>query len=227
MLVDSLLAGVTAQEANLAPAPIIIGDSVVVLWTRGDAIWAASAPRDTLDFGAPYPIADRAPGGGSASNVLTLPMINVATGPGLDGFGEQAWVTAIQGGDGYDVGLWSSADGVTWEGPFQPHLGPGDQMIPTVAIGPNGEVASQFIEFQDGSYHAIASVSRDGGQTWTTTQMSGEPTDASHAGDAIQGHVGDYFGNGWTSAGLLGAWQDGRDGTSDQDFSEIYACVLA
>ena len=29
-----------------------------------------------------------------------------------------------------------------------------------------------------------------------------------------------------TSAGLLGAWQDGRDGTAEANFSEIYSCVL-
>lgn len=233
MLFDSLVGGVTAPETNLAPAPLILGDSVFVLWSRpgSDSVWAAQAPRDTLDFGEPYEIASLGSGGGDASNVLTLPMINVATGPGPDGVGERAWLTAIVGGDGYDVGVWYSDDGLTWEGPFTPHANTTNaQMLPTVAVAPDGRVAAQFVDFsQDPDnerYHTIMSISDDAGANWTEHRLSSEPTNTLHAGDAVQGHVGDYFGNAWTSAGLLGAWQDGRDGTADDPYSEIYGCVV-
>jgi hypothetical protein len=231
MLVDSPLGGVTSGETNLAPAPLILGDSVIVLWSRpGDGIWAAAAPRGTLAFGAPYRVADLPAGSGSAGNVLTLPMINVATGPGPRGLGERAYVTAILGGDGHDVGLWWSDDGLSWTGPLTPHAATaGDQLVPTVAVAPDGRVAVQFIDFgadPAGGYHAVMSVSADGGATWAETRMTAQPTDSANAGDAVQSHVGDYFGNAFTSAGLLGAWQDGRDGTADAKFSEIYSCVL-
>lgn len=231
MVVDSPLAGVTSGETNLAPAPVILGESVIVLWSKpGDGLWAASAPRGTLDFGSPAKIADLPSGSGTADNVLTLPMINVATGPGPGGVDERAYVTAILGGDGQDVGLWWSDDGVTWTGPLTPHASTaGDQLVPTVAVAPDGRVAVQFIDFgadPAGGYHAVMSVSADGGATWTETRMTSEPTVSANAGDAVQSHVGDYFGNAFTSAGLLGVWQDGRDGTPDAKFSEIYSCVL-
>lgn len=232
-LIDSPLSGITANEANLAPAPLIVGDEVVVLWTRPgtDSIWAAAAPRGTLDFGAPYQAIALAPGGQTSANVLTLQMINVATGPGPGGVGERAYLTAIQGGDGFDVGLWWSDDGHTWTAAATPHAATkGGQMIPTVAVAPDGRVAVQFLDFGDDpadqSYVATMAVSADGGQTWTETRLASAPTDSTTAGDAVQGHVGDYFGNGFTSAGLLGVWQDGRDGTADATFSEIYSCVM-
>lgn len=234
MVVDSPLAGITANEANLAPAPLILADRVHVLWTKPgtDAIWAASAPRGTLDFGAPAKIVSLAPGGGTSANVLTLPMINVATGPGPGGVGERAYLTAIQGGEGYDVGVWWSEDGVSWTATATPHnVTTGGQVIPTVTVAGDGRVAVQFLDFSedpdDVRYHAVMSVSDDGGMTWTQTRMTSEPTNSVEAGDAVQGHVGDYFGNAFTSAGILGAWQDGRDGTADAPFAEIYSCVLA
>lgn len=233
MLVDALLAGLTAGETNLAPAPIILGDRVLVIWSKpgSNSIWAASAPRDSLDFGAPYQIASLAPGGGDATNVLTLPMVNVATGPSPGGVGQRAYVTAIQGGDGHDVGVWWTEDGVTWTATAAPHAATASaQLIPTVAVGADGSLAVQFIDFNGDAdnvqYHAVMSVSHDGGATWTEHRMTSQPTSTLAAGDVIQGHVGDYFGNAFTSAGLFGAWQDGRDGTPDDKFSEIYGCVL-
>lgn len=233
MVVDSPLAGITSNEANLAPAPLILGDKVIVVWSRpgSDSIWAASAARGTLDFGAPYEIASLGSGGDTAANVLTLPMVNVATGPGPGGVGERAYVTAIRGGDGYDVGVWWSDDGVSWTGPLTPHaVTERSQLIPTVAVAPDGRVAVQFIDFsadpEDVRFHAVMSVSGDGGLTWTETRMTSEPTNTLESGDAVQGHVGDYFGNAFTSAGILGVWQDGRDGTAEAKFSEIYSCVL-
>jgi hypothetical protein len=229
-LVESPLGGITAGETNLAPAPLILGDKVLVVWSRPgtDSIWAAAAPRGTMDFGAPYQIASMAPGGGSAGNVLTLPMVNVATGPGPGGVGQRAYVVAIQGGDGHDVGLWWSDDGATWTGPITPYATTaGDQMIPTVAVAPDGRIAVQYISFDgSGAYHAVMSVSADGGATWVEHTMTSAPTLSANAGDAVQGHVGDYFGNAFTSAGLLGAWQDCRDGTPEAKFAEIYTCVL-
>ena len=233
LLVDSPLAGITANEANLAPAPLILGDNVYVLWSRpgSDSIWAAAAPRGTLDFGAPYEIVQLAPGGSTAANVLTLPMINVATGPGPGGVGQRAYVTAIQGGDGFDVGVWWSDDGATWTAAANPaNVTTGSQLVPTVAVAPDGRVGVQFLDFAqdpaDERFHAVMAVSGDGGQSWTQTQLTSAATDSQASGDAVQGHVGDYFGNAFTSAGLLGAWQDGRDGTRDVKFSEIYSCVL-
>src|SRR5688572_22235525 len=75
MVVDSPLAGITAGEANLAPAPLILGDRVFVLWSKPAtrSIWAASAPSGTLDFGAPYEIASLGPSADTDANVLTLP----------------------------------------------------------------------------------------------------------------------------------------------------------
>lgn len=234
MVVDSPLAGITSNEANLAPAPFILGDKVFVVWSRpgSDSVWAASAPRGTLDFGAPYEIAGLGSGGSTAANVLTLPMVNVATGPGPGGVGQRAYVTAIRSGDGIDVGLWWSDDGVAWNGPLTPHaVTERSQLIPTVAVADDGRVAVQFLDFsgdpEDVRFHAVMSVSDDGGLTWAETRLTSEPTDTLQAGDAVQGHVGDYFGNAFTSAGVLGAWQDGRDGAADAKFSEIYSCVLA
>lgn len=233
MVVDSPLAGITANEANLAPAPFILGDKVFVAWSRpgSSSIWAASAPRGTLDFGAPYEIAKLGDGGSTAANVLTLPMINLATGPGPGGVGERAYVTAIRGGDGFDVGVWWSDDGVAWNGPLTPHaVTSGSQLVPTVAVADDGRVAVQFIDFaddpEDVRFHAIMAVSSDGGLTWTETRMTSVATNTLQAGDAVQGHVGDYFGNAFTSAGILGAWQDGRDGSDAAKFAEIYSCVL-
>lgn len=233
MLIDSPLAGVTADDANVAPAPLILGDSVYVLWARSNTneVWAASAPRDTLDFGEPYPIASLGSGGSASGSVLTLPLINVATGPGPGGVGERAWLTARVGGDAYDIGVWYSDDGVTWTQTTSPHgTTTNAQVIPTVAVAPDGSVGVQFLDFsddpQDVSFHAIMSVSGDAGATWQEHQMTSEPTNTLQAGDAVQGHVGDYFGNGFTSAGLFGAWQDGRMGTAERTFSEVYGCVL-
>lgn len=229
-IIDSPLGGLTAPDANVAPAPFILGDSVFVVWARGgDSVWAAQAPRDTLDFGAPYEIASLGSGGGGAGNVLNLPLVNVAVGPAPDGTGERAWLTVIRVGDGQDVGLWWSDDGASWTGPIMPHADTsGHQVIPTVAVAPDGRVAAQYLDFaQEGDrYHAVMSVSNDG-TAWDERIMTTTPTDPAHAGDAIQGHVGDYFGNAWTSAGLFGAWQDGRDGTADDRFSEIYGCLTA
>lgn len=233
MLVDSLVGGVTSEHANVAPAPLILGESVYVLWAQSDtdSLWAASAPRGTLEFGEPYQIADIASGGSAGGSILTLPLINVATGPGPGGVGERAYVTVIQGGDGYDVGVWSTDDGVDWQPTTPPHaVTKNAQLIPTVAVADDGRVAVQFVDFADDpddvSYHAIMSISDDGGMTWTEHRMTAEPTNSLHVGDQIQGHVGDYFGNGFTSEGVFGAWQDGRMGTEDAHFSEIYGCVL-
>lgn len=233
MVIDSPLAGITSNEANIAPAPFILGDKVVVVWSRPgtSSIWAASAPRGTLDFGAPYEIASLGSGGSTAANVLTLPMVNVATGPGPGGIGKRAYVTAIRGGDGYDVGVWWSDDGVAWNGPLTPHaVTARSQLVPTIAVADDGRIASQFLDFsedpEDVRFHAVMSVSSDGGLTWTETRMTSTPTNTLESGDAVQGHVGDYFGNAFTSAGILGAWQDGRDGTAEATFSEIYACVV-
>lgn len=234
MLVDSPLAGITSNEANLAPAPLILGDRVIVVWSRpgSDSVWAAAAPRGTLDFGAPSEIISLASGGSTSANVLTLPMVNVATGSGPGGVGQRAYITAIQGGEGFDVGLWWSDDGVTWTEAASPHaVATGGQLVPTVAVAPDGRVAVQFLDFsedpEDVRFHAVMSVSDDGGQTWSETKLTSEATNSVESGDAVQGHVGDYFGNAFTSAGLLGAWQDGRDGTAETPFSEIYACVLS
>ena len=234
MVVDSPLAGITANEANLAPAPLILGDKVIVVWSKPgtSSIWAASAPRGTLDFGAPYEIASLGTDAGTAANVLTLPMVNVATGPGPGGVGQRAYVTAIRGGDGIDIGLWWSDDGVSWTGPLTPHAATAkSQLIPTVAVGDDGRVAVQFLDFsadpEDVRFHTVMSVSDDGGLTWAETRMTTEPTNTLDSGDAVQGHVGDYFGNAFTSAGILGAWQDGRDGTAEAKFAEIYSCVIA
>jgi hypothetical protein len=231
MMFDSLLAGVTADDANVAPAPLILGDRVYVLWAKSSTneVWAASAPRDTLDFGEPYAIASLGSGGSASGSVLTLPLINVATGPG--GVGERAWLTARVGGDAYDIGVWYSDDGVEWMQTNTPHADTTNaQVIPTVAVAPDGTVAVQFLDFsedpEDVSFHTIMSVSDDAGATWHEYTMTSEPTNTLQAGDAVQGHVGDYFGNGFTGAGLLGAWQDGRMGTADETFSEIYGCVL-
>lgn len=233
MLFDSVAAGVTADDANLAPAPFILGDNVFVAWSKTGAgsLWAASAPRGTLDFGEPYEIGSLGGAGGQGNSVLTLPMINVAVGPRPDGTGDRAWLTAIRGDDGFDVGVWYSDDGVTWEGPITPHANTtNDQMLPTITVAPDGRVAAQFIDRGDDPenvrYHTIASVSDDGGATWNDYRLSSVATNALHSGDSIQGHVGDYFGNAFTSAGLLGAWQDGRDGTQESPHSEIYGCVL-
>ena len=233
MLVDSPLAGISSNQANVAPAPFILGDKVFVVWARPgtSSITAASAPRGTLDFGAPYEIASLGSGGSTAANALTLPLVNVATGPGPGGVGERAYVTAIRGGEGYDVGVWWSDDGVAWNGPLTPHaVTAQSQLIPTIAVADDGRVAVQFLDFsqdpEDVRFHAVMSVSQDGGLTWNETRMTSEPTNTLQSGDAVQGHVGDYFGNAFTSAGILGAWQDGRDGTADASFSEIYSCVL-
>lgn len=233
VLVDSVLAGVTADHANVAPAPFILGDKVYVVWARAgtDSLWAASAPRGTLDFAEPYEIIQVASGGSSSGNILTLPLVNVASGPGPGGVGERAYATLIQGGDGYDVGLWSTEDGVAWQETTTPHADTTNaQLIPTVAVAPDGRVAVQFVDFSqdpdDVSFHAIMSISDDGGETWAEYTMTSEATNSQHAGDAVQGHVGDYFGNGFTSAGVLGAWQDGRMGTAEDKFSEVYGCVI-
>lgn len=234
MLFDSLLAGITADDAHVAPAPLILGEKVFVLWAKAgtDEVWAASAPRDTLDFGEPYAIASLGSGGGSGGSVLTLPLINVATGPGPGGVGERAWLTAIVGQDDhYDVGVWYSDDGIEWIQTTTPHaVTDGAQLIPTIAVAKDGTIAVQFLDFSqdpaDASFHTIMSLSDDAGATWTEYQMTSVPTNTLESGDAVQGHVGDYFGNGFTSKGVFGAWQDGRDGSSDARFAEIYGCVV-
>jgi hypothetical protein len=91
-------------------------------------------------------------------------------------------------------------------------------------------VAVQYIDRGDDpgntAYHAVVSLSDDHGATWRQVRMSSEASDAFQTGDQLQAHVGDYFGNGITSEGVLGAWQDGRDGTAEAPYSEIYGCVV-
>lgn len=233
MLIDALGAGLTSDDFHAGAVPFLLGDQVHVVWWQSGtgAVLQASAPRGTLDFGAAREIAQLGGDAGSGNSVLTLAIPQVAVGPRPDGTGERVWLTAIRAGDGYDVGLWHSDDAVTWTGPINPALDTAqDQLLPTVAVDASGRVAVQYIDrSEDPSnswYHAVTSVSTDG-QTFRVHRMSAQPTNAFWAGDEAQGHVGDYMGNAFTSAGLLGAWQDGRTGTDLQGYSEIYACLVA
>jgi hypothetical protein len=232
LLVDALGAGLTSDDAHIGAAPFLLGDEVHVVWLRQgtNSLWMASAPRGTLDFGEPREIAKTGGSAGNGNSVLTSSLPQLAVGPQPDGTGQRVWMAAVMAGDGYDIGLWHSDDAQTWVGPIVPYAHTAqDQLHPAVAADPAGHLAVQYIDRsedpQNVRYHAVVSLSDDG-TTFRQVRMSSEPTDAFQAGDAAQGHVGDYFGNGITGEGVLGAWQDGREGTAENGYSEIYGCVV-
>lgn len=232
MLVDALGAGLTSDDFHIGAAPFLLGDEVHVVWLRQgtDSLWMASAPRGTLEFGAPREIAKTGGSAGSGNSVLTSALPQLAVGPRPDGTGQRVWMAAVIAGDGYDIGLWHSDDAQTWVGPVVPYARTAqDQLHPAVAVDDRGRIAVQYIDRSDDPdnilYHANMAVSDDGA-TFRQVRMTSEPTDSFQAGDKAQGHVGDYFGNGITSEGALGAWQDGRDGTAENGYSEIYGCIV-
>ncbi|HUR25609.1 MAG TPA: sialidase family protein [Candidatus Thermoplasmatota archaeon] len=232
-LVDALGAGLTSDDAHIGAAPFLLADEVHVVWLRQgtDSLWMASAPRGTLDFGEPREIAKTGGSAGSGNSVLTSSLPQLAVGPRSDGTGQRVWMAAVIAGDGYDIGLWHSDDAQTWVGPVVPYPRTAqDQLHPAVALDETGHLAVQYIDRSDDPdnavYNAVVSLSDDDGATFRQVRMSSEPSNAFQTGDKAQGHVGDYFGNAITSEGALGAWQDGREGTAENGYSEVYGCVV-
>lgn len=232
LLVDALGAGLTSDDAHIGAVPFLLGDQVHVVWLRQgtDSLWMASAPRGTLDFGEPREIAKTNGTLPNPNSVLTSALPQVAVGPRPGGGGQRVWMAAVVAGDRYDVGLWHSEDAETWVGPVVPYSRTAqDQLHPAVAVDETGRLAVQYIDRSDDPnnalYNAVVSISDDG-ETFRQVRMSSEPSNAFQTGDKLQGHVGDYFGNAMVSGGVLGAWQDGRDGTPDAGYSEIYGCVV-
>lgn len=240
MLFGGLGGGLTTEEGNIGQFPFTTRDGQAhIAWyaQRAKRMMVSSAPIGTVDFGPPRPIAEGVELA-SGARAITLPLPSVAVGPGPDGVGESAYVawSDSRSGDA-DVLVVRSDDGArTWTQPMRAHAGTAgdgtDQLVPVVAVSPNGTLGVHYIGFSatQEEYDAFASLSLDGGASFSTVKIGAKPTRIQNAtgqrASGIQGHVGDYFGAAFTDDAFVSMWQDGRDGTSQTPFTAAYACRL-
>lgn len=226
MLFGGLGAGAFADTFGPA-VPFVSATGAHVLWWDQVAgeVWQADAPAGTLAFGEGRKLRDSTTAFGGGKGVLASGLLQVATAPnGLD-------VAAVwtQEGDGYDTVLMRSRDGgSTWDEPVRAGPSAGDQLLPTVAYRPDGQVAVLVLDNSEDPAGArfravLVTPGADGG---TVVRLGGEAFDANDGGDEAQS-VGDYVGLNGAGDGFAAAWQDGRQGTADAPYSEIHACRVA
>ncbi len=222
MLLGGLGAGAFADTFGPA-VPFVSATGAHVLWWDQVAgeVWQADAPAGTLDFGAGRKLRDSTTAFGGDKGVLASGLLQVATAPdGLD-------VAAVwtQEGDGFDAVLMHSPDGgATWEAPAAVGPTAGDQLLPTVAYGRDGApavlVLDNSVDPPGSRFRAVLVLP---GSAAAPAQLSSEPFDANNGGDEAQS-VGDYQGLNAAGDGFAAVWQDGREGTADAPYSEVYAC---
>lgn len=235
-LVEALGAGLTSDGLHVGAIPFVTADGVAhVMWydQPGAAFRQVDAPSGTLDFGparTAFPVEGSFGGAGA---LLALSVPHVAVGPGPGAAGERVLVTWTQEGDGgdFDVFLRHSDDAAaTWSERVRVDQDPGagHQVLPAVAVGPDGSVAVSYVDTRGdqggGEYHAYVALSRDG-VAFEEHRMTSEPSVPARMQDPIQ-PIGDYYGVAWGSHGPVALWEDGREGTEQVPYGSIYRCVV-
>lgn len=222
---------------HIGAYPVVGVDGTVhVVWWEADegVLYHVASDDGGRTFSAPAAIAPAATSLGGPDGVIggSIPSAAVdrSDGPGR-GTVHLTWSRPGDGGDADVVTMASADGGRTWTEPAEVHPAGIDdashELVPALDVGPDGSVAVLYYRGGNGSdatYHAYMARSADGGTTFTARRVTEEPTDPAEAIDLQP--LGDYIGLAHNALGPVGAWQDGRMGSADDPYSEIYACRL-
>lgn len=235
-LVQALGAGLTSDGLHVGASPFVTADGMAhVMWydQPGAAFQQVDAPSGTLDFGPARRALEVDGSFGGAGALLALSVPHVAVGAGPGGQGERAYVAWTQqdGGHGFDVWLSKSGDGAaTWSDRLRVNQDDtaGHQVLPAVAVGPDGTVAVSWVDTRDdpsgGDYDAYVAVSRDGA-SFEEARMTSVASTPAKVQDPIQ-PIGDYYGIAYGANGPVALWEDGREGSTQTPYGTIYRCVV-
>lgn len=235
-LMGGLAASATSEGLQGGAMPFVTSDGMahVMWWDQpGGAFQQADAPSGTLDFGAPRPVFQVDGSFGGAGSTLAISVPHVAVGPGPGGVGERAYVawTEQEEGQGHDIWLSRSDDGArSWSERVRVNQDAtaNDQVLPAVAVSPDGVVGVSFIDKRDdpanSDYHAYMAVSRDG-EAFEEVRMTAAASVEAHVDDGLQ-PIGDYYGVAYGADGFVALWEDGREGTADVPYGTAYRCVV-
>lgn len=235
-LVGGLAGSATSEGLQGGVMPFVTSDGMahVMWWDQpGNAFQQVDAPSGTLDFGPPRRALEVHGSFGGAGSTLAISVPHVAVGPGPGGVGQRAYVawTEQADGQGFDVWLSHSDDGAaTWSQRVRVNQDAtaNDQVLPAVAVSPDGIVGVSFIDKRDdpanADYHAYLAVSRDG-ESFEEVRMTSVASVPAHVDDGLQ-PIGDYYGVAYGADGFVALWEDGREGTADVPFGTAYRCVV-
>lgn len=134
--------------------------------------------------------------------------------------------------DGLEIFLHRSTDGgTTWSKALRVNDDPlatgADQIMPTMAIAPNGTLGIAFYDRRDDPdnyfLHLYCAVSSDGGETFVNHRISTHVTDPMVARRYSSLAVADYIGIAAGDDGFFPVWNDGRtnDGNLDVYMSRV------
>jgi hypothetical protein len=235
-LTGGLAGSATSEGLQGGVMPFVTSDGVAhVLWwdQPGEAFQQVDGPSGTLDFGEPRKAFDVQGSFGGAGATIAISVPHAAVGPGPGGIGERAYVAWTERDEGRAHDIWlshSDDQGATWSPRVRVNQdGSGnDQVLPAVAVSPDGIVAVSFIDKRDDpantDYHAYIAVSRDG-ETFEEARMTAVATSPAREQDGLQ-PIGDYYGVAFGSHGPVALWEDGREGTTDVPYGTAYRCVV-
>lgn len=102
--------------------------------------------------------------------------------------------------------------------------------MPELVVEPDGAVSIVYMADVDGpeDVHAFVARSIDGGKSFEVRKVSTAPTSPTAINNqpSFLTHLGDYLGISYNRDGLVAAWQDGRESTSETPYSEVWLVDL-